>query len=291
MHKVCLEVALNGPWSRERQPGIPIETDALIAEGIACARLGAAVIHVHVYDPHTGRQRDDFDVYRAVIEGIREQVDAIVYPTLPLSGSADAPEPMRPEKRFKAVRALAEAGLIEWSVIDPGSATFAGLDDIAEDRPGFLYSNPEADIRHGLDLARTHGFHPSYAVYEPGFARYGAALAARYPGVPRPIYRFMFSDGFAFGYPPRAWALDGYVRLLEELDATAPWMIGGLRVDILPLIGEAVTRGGHIRVGLEDSPFGTPLGNMDWTEAALEEIAKAGGETMNATEVREMLAG
>ncbi|UYV38632.1 3-keto-5-aminohexanoate cleavage protein [Rhodobacteraceae bacterium D3-12] len=81
MTKTCLEVALNGPWSQERQPGMPITTEALIAEGIACADLGAAVIHVHVYNPNTGRQFEDFDAYRAVIEGIRAEKDVIVYPT------------------------------------------------------------------------------------------------------------------------------------------------------------------------------------------------------------------
>lgn len=289
MSKVCLEVALNGPWSRNLQPGMPISTDELIAEGVACARLGATVIHVHVYDPETARQRDDFEMYRAVIEGIREQVDVIVYPTLPLSGSADAPEPLSPEERFEAVRELAEAGLIEWAVIDPGSATFASYADIADDKHGFLYSNPEADIRYGLSLAREFGFHPSYAIYEPGFARFGVALASRYPGLPKPMYRFMFSDGFAFGYPPREYGLESYIQLMDELDPDAPWMIGGLQVDILPLIGFAVRRGGHVRVGLEDAPFGSEWSNMQWTEIALGQIADAGGELANVHETRAML--
>lgn len=291
MTKVILEVALNGPWSRRLQPGMPVAVEELVAEGVACARLGAAVVHLHVYDPATGRQRDDFETYRAAIEGIREQVDAIVYPTLPLSGSADAPEPMTPERRFEATRRLAEAGLIEWAVVDPGSATFASYSEIAEDRPGFLYSNPEADVRYGLALARAQGFHPSYAIYEPGFARLGAALAARYPGLPQPLYRFMFSEGFAFGYPPRGYALESYLQLLRELDPKAPWMIGGLQVDILPLIGEAVARGGHVRVGLEDAPFGSAWSNERWTEAALEAIAKAGGEPASPEEARQLAWG
>jgi uncharacterized protein (DUF849 family) len=286
MTPVWLEVALNGPWSRSLQPGMPITTEELIAEGVACAKLGAAVIHLHVYDPATGRQRDDFDAYRAVIEGIREEVDAIVYPTLPLSGSADAAEPMSPEARFEATRKLAEAGLIEWAVIDPGSATFASFAEIEADRPGFLYSNPEADVRYGLALARDRGFHPSYAIYEPGFARLGAALAARYPGLPKPLYRFMFSEGFAFGYPPRGYALESYLKLMEELDPDAPWMIGGLQVDVLPLAGEALARGGHLRVGLEDAPFGSDWSNARWTEAALGEIQKAGARPATAPEVR-----
>ncbi|MPZ31511.1 MAG: hypothetical protein GEV13_11045 [Rhodospirillales bacterium] len=33
-------------------------------------------------------------------------------------------------------------------------------------------------------------------------------------------------------------------------------MIAGLSADIRPLIGETVTRSGHVRLGLEDAPIG-----------------------------------
>lgn len=289
MKKTCLEVALNGPWSRSLQPLMPITTEALIAEGIACAKLGAAVIHVHVYDPDTGRQREDHDAYARVIEGIRSEIDVIVYPTLPLSGSQDAATPMAPEERFAVVRSLAEAGLLEWAVIDPGSTILSSVSEIRAGRTGFLYQNSEEEIRYGLNLARAYGFHPSYAIYEPGFARLGAALAAQVPGLPRPVYRFMFSEGFTFGYPPRGYALDSYRALMAELDPNAPLMIAGLQVDILPLIAPAVTAGVHIRVGLEDAPFGTKTGNLARAEATLEAIDKAGGALATAAETRQIM--
>ena len=88
---VWLEAALNGPWARALQPAIPITVGELVAEGIACAQAGAAIIHVHAYDERTGRQRDDAEIYRRIIEGIREEQDVIVYPTLPVMGGPDAP--------------------------------------------------------------------------------------------------------------------------------------------------------------------------------------------------------
>ena len=45
LRPVFIEAALNGPWSQRRQPLMPVTTDALIAEGIDCARAGASVIH------------------------------------------------------------------------------------------------------------------------------------------------------------------------------------------------------------------------------------------------------
>jgi uncharacterized protein (DUF849 family) len=199
---IWLEVALNGPWGRELQPGIPITVAELVEDGIACARAGAAVVHVHAYDERTGRQRDDAETYRRIIEGIREQEDVIVYPTLPVMGGPDAPRSMTAPERFRAVTELARRQLLEWTVVDPGSVNFAHHDRIRAGVEGFVYLNPEGHVRHGLELAAEHGFHPSYAIYEPGFLRLGAALARACPKAPVPIYRFMFSDGFTFASRP-----------------------------------------------------------------------------------------
>jgi uncharacterized protein (DUF849 family) len=287
---IWLEVALNGPWGRALQPGMPITVGELVAEGIACARAGAAIVHVHAYDERTGRQRDDAETYRRIIEGIREQEDVVVYPTLPVMGSPDAPRAMTAPERFKAVEQLAMQGLLEWTVVDPGSVNFAHYDRLAANQEGFVYLNPEGHVRYGLELAARYGFHPSYAIYEPGFLRLGAALARIYANAPKPIYRFMFSDGFAFGFPPREYGLEAYLRLLQDEAPDAPWMIAGLAVDIRPLIPAAVASGGHVRVGLEDAPLGTEIRNIKWVEQAASAIENAGGHVATPTDVRRSLA-
>src|SRR4029077_17905551 len=73
-HPVWLEAALNGPWGRDLQPGIPVTVAEIIAEGIACAEAGAAIVHIHAYDAATGRQKDDPELYAAIIAGIRDRV-------------------------------------------------------------------------------------------------------------------------------------------------------------------------------------------------------------------------
>ena len=47
MRKVWIEAALNGAWSRALQPGIPDTIETIVAEGVACARAGATIVHVH----------------------------------------------------------------------------------------------------------------------------------------------------------------------------------------------------------------------------------------------------
>ena len=286
--KTWLEVALNGAWTRRLQPGIPVGVEEIVAEGIACARAGAAIIHCHAYDAASGRQRDDAEIYAAIIAGIRAEVDAIVYPTIPHLEPGPSPEE-RARRRYAAMVGLAERGLLEWGVVDPGTVNLAHYAAIAQDREGFVYLNPESDIRAGLALAARHRVHPTYAIYEPGFLRLGAALHRRQAGVPQPIYRLMFSEEIAFGFPPEAYALEAYRALLAREAPKAPWMVAGLGVDILPLVPAAVAAGGHVRVGLEDAPLGSKLGNVDWVKRAAAAIAQAGGTLATAAEVRAAL--
>jgi 3-keto-5-aminohexanoate cleavage enzyme len=288
MSRVWIEAALNGPWGRERQPGMPITVEEIVADGVSAAEAGAAIIHVHAYDPATGRQHDQWETYARIIEGIRAKADVIVYPTIPLAGSDYASA--NAQRRFAHTAELAKRGMLEWTVCDPGSCNFTRFDEIEDLSAGFVYQNPIADIREGLRLSREHRMHPGYAIYEPGFTRLGAALADTVRDLPTPIYRFMFSDEFAWGFPPQAAHLDAHLRLLADVAPKAPWMVAGLGVDIRPLIEPAVTRGGHVRVGLEDAPWRTPFTNRQWVEQAAAGIRSAGGEPVSAKDVRAELA-
>jgi hypothetical protein len=74
VRKVWIEAALNGAWTRALQPGIPDTIEAIIAEGVACARAGATIIHTHAYDGG-GPQTFDWQVHARIIEGIPGYAD------------------------------------------------------------------------------------------------------------------------------------------------------------------------------------------------------------------------
>jgi uncharacterized protein (DUF849 family) len=63
-------------------------------------------------------------------------------------------------------------------------------------------------------------------------------------------------------------------------------MLAGLGVDIRPLIPVAVERGGHIRVGLEDRPWGVRETNRAMVEEAVRLVRAEGGEPATSVEVR-----
>src|SRR5688572_19751150 len=152
MPKVWIEAALNGAWGRERQPTIPISVEEIIADGIAAAEAGAAIVHLHAYDIASGLQKDDADIYARIIEGIRAKTDAIVYPTLPIAtGFGGAVR--EPHERYAHVEELARRGLLEWAVIDPGSAHFSRFDELRSLQPGFVYLNPDQHFLEGMRIA------------------------------------------------------------------------------------------------------------------------------------------
>ncbi|MGX1786066.1 3-keto-5-aminohexanoate cleavage protein [Bosea sp. NPDC055332] len=286
---IWIEAAINGPWGKERQPGIPIAIPDIIADGIAAVEAGAAIVHLHVYDVETGRQRDDWELYAQAIEGIRAKVDAIVYPTIPILGSGYAGD-MIGSGRYTHLEELAKRGLVEWGVLDPGSCNWTTFAGIPEGEAGFIYQNPGEHIREGMAVAQAHRIHPSYAIYEPGFTRLGAALAKAYPGMPTPIYRLMFSDAFAWGFPPKPYALEAHLALLAECTPQAPVMIAGLGVDLGEIVAPAVARGVHVRAGLEDARFGESRSNARLIADMVRKVEAAGGRAASVMEVRARLA-
>jgi 3-keto-5-aminohexanoate cleavage enzyme len=99
----------------------------------------------------------------------------------------------------------------------------------------------------------------------------------------------MFSDEFAWGFPPKTYALEAHLALLDAVAAGSPWIVAGLGVDIEPLVADAVARGGHVRVGLEDARFGCPHRNVRLVEAVIRKVEAAGGEPASAAETRRAL--
>ena len=189
---------------------------------------------------------------------------------------------MAPSQRFAHVEALAERGLLEFAVIDPGSVNFTTDDDARPSAsPPSPISIPKRMCATRSTSRRGTAFQPAFAIYEPGFTRAGAALA-RATGVKTPIYRFMFSETFAFGFPPQALCARRASGAAARRKPPRAVDDRGPRGRCAPLIAETVARGGHVRVGLEDAPLGTSMSNLAWVEDAVRLVREAGGEPATA---------
>ena len=122
--------------------------------------------------------------------------------------------------------------------------------------PGFVYANPPDHVREGLHVCRDYGIRPSYALYEPGFTRLGAALAAEYPGTAAAglSLHVQLTSSRGIRRPNRMPSMQ-HRSLLRACDAApAMRMVGGPR-GRHRTAGRRCngTRRKHLRVGLEDA--------------------------------------
>ena len=278
---VIIEAAINGVTSKKHNPNTPKEPAEIADDALRCFAAGAAVVHNHIdafgLDGNSAAERY-LEGWRPVLE---ERPDALFYPTTNAGPDVVA--------SYAHIGPLAESGLMRLSLCDPGSVNLGGLGPDGLPASGIVYANSFDDVAHQFGLCDRYGLGPSIAIYEPGFARAGAALA-RAAGVKAPIYRLMFCRGLAVGFPPRAYALGAYHALLEEEAPGAPWMIAAVNADLRPLFAETIARCGHIRVGLEDAPLGTRATNLALVEEAVRMVRENGAEPASPAEMRLALA-
>jgi 3-keto-5-aminohexanoate cleavage enzyme len=289
MPATIIEVALNGPWTRRLQPKIPLSPAEIISEAIVCCKAGASVVHFHAYDVTSGEQTTNLDVVEGIVDGIRSEVDAIIYPAIRYMSNAEAITPQAGMNRYSHLAKLASLGKIDWLIVDPGSTNLVMADDV-DLRNAVVDINTPAAIQHGLNVAAEHSINPTMAIYDPGYLRLANLLVSKIKRLKTPVFRFMFSEQLTFGFPPRQYGLDAFLALYDDLGISAPWMIAGLGTDIMQLLPSAVQNGGHLRVGLEDYLLNAEADNLSLVEAAAQAVHQAGGNVASSRDARLILS-
>ena len=271
---LIIEAAINELASKDDNPNVPYSLDDVVADAVAAARAGAAIVHFHARDPLTGAQRwTDTDFYREAFRRVRDQCDALLYPTQPGSGI----------DKYPHVLALADEGL-ELSTIDIFSHHTSRLDGPDRD--------PNVEVMEALNA---RGVPFSVGVREVGHMRKIARYRER--GFLRgQLHLKIFLDEDMIGPEPDA---RGLLMYLDHLRPGEPchWFTtlyrgradgqGFRRVSML-----AAAMGGHIRTGLGDNPVldgdGTRT-NVDMVHMAVALAEAAGRDVASPDQVRAVL--
>src|ERR1700749_4558760 len=70
--KVIITCAITGNLTKpEQSPYLPITPQQIADSALEAAEAGAAITHIHVRDPATGRPSMEIDLYRDVMDRIR----------------------------------------------------------------------------------------------------------------------------------------------------------------------------------------------------------------------------
>ena len=89
MRKVVITAALTGAQQgKDANPNIPIAPQEIIDQAVECLSAGAAIIHIHARDKD-GRPTADREVFREIVDGIKERGDAVF--CLSTGGAATIP--------------------------------------------------------------------------------------------------------------------------------------------------------------------------------------------------------
>jgi uncharacterized protein (DUF849 family) len=282
--KVIITCAVTGNLTTpEQTPFLPITPLQIADACLGAADAGAAVVHIHVRDPLTGRPSMALEYYQEVVERIRSRNPALILNLTTGPGgrfvpSADDPKVaaagttlMVPEKRVEHIAALR-----------PDICT---LDLNTMNSGGQVVINTPANVRRMAKVISEAGVKPEIELFDSGDVALMHDLLK--DGTLKGPVLCSIVMGVKYGFQPGPETVL-YARGL--LPAEAQFTAVGIGRASFPSVAQSYLAGGHVRVGLEDAVY-LSLGRFAESNAAM--VAKArrivedlGGEIATFEEAR-----
>ena len=266
-------------------PDFPI-TPAQIADACLEARsAGAAIVHIHVRDPETGTPDGDPALYREVVQRIRDAgSDVLINLTTGYGGrfypSEDNPNVggelsnvLKPEVRMAHVVDLRP----DICTLDVATMNFGER----------VFMNTPDHLRVMAGIARDAGVKPEIECFEPGHIVLAKQLIAE--GLIEDPPMFQLCLGIPYGSPATPEIMTVMRNLLPD---GANWAGFGISRAEFPMVAQAVTLGGHVRVGLEDNLYlskGVFATNGKLVERAVGIVHDLGAEVAEPARAAEIL--
>ncbi|EGD57750.1 hypothetical protein Y88_3076 [Novosphingobium nitrogenifigens DSM 19370] len=273
----------------DKHPGLPITPKQIAEAAIEAADAGAAIAHIHVRDPETGKGARDPKLYREVVERIRDSgKDVIINLTAGMGGDivfgqGENPLPLDPSgtdmvgplERLVHVEEL----LPEICTIDCGTMNFAAGDYVMTNTPSML----RAMARRVQEL----GVRPELEVFDTGHLVFVKHLIKQ--GLLDDPVMIQLCMGIPYGAPDDPLTTMAMVKQLPEGAIFSGFSIGRMQ---LPYVAMAALAGGNVRVGLEDNLYlgrGQLASNGDLVSRAKQVLEGMGARLLGPAEVREKL--
>ncbi|HUC33396.1 MAG TPA: 3-keto-5-aminohexanoate cleavage protein, partial [Ilumatobacteraceae bacterium] len=256
---------------------VPVTPQQIAESAIGAAKAGAAIVHIHVRDPETGKGSRRTEYYAEVVERVRAaDVDVVVNLTAGMGGdlvlggdenvmppNPDGTDMVGATERLDHVRTI----LPEICTLDCGTMNFAsGGDYIMVNSPGVLRSM----ARQVQEL----GVRPELEVFDTGHLVQVKEMIR--DGLLDDPVMIQLCMGIAYGAPDDPTTFMALVNNLPEDSVFSAFSISRMQ---LPFVAMAALAGGNVRVGLEDNLYAGP-GQLA-TNAMLVERARNILEGMN----------
>ncbi|GBL17613.1 3-keto-5-aminohexanoate cleavage enzyme [Anaerolineae bacterium] len=232
---------------------VPVTPQQIADSAIDAAKAGAAIAHIHVRDPLTGRGCRRLDLYTEVVERIRASgTDVIINLTAGMGGDlvlggveqvlpldAAGTDMAGATERLEHVARLRP----EMCTLDCGTMNFSSGGD-------YIMANTPSVLRAMAAQVRALGVRPELEVFDTGHLVMVKDLVAA--GLIDNPLLIQFCMGIAYGAPDDPTTLLALVHQLPAGAIFSAFAIGRMQ---LPYVAMAALAGGNVRVGLEDNIY------------------------------------
>ncbi len=227
---------------------VPVTPEEIARAAIDACTAGAAIAHIHVRDPKTGKASMAFDLYREVVERIRDSGSPVIVNLTTGPGARFVPSDTEantaapgsnlrtPQERVRHIVSLKP----EICSLDMGTLNFG---------KGALINVPahaEA-IAQGI---RQAGVKPELELFDTGHLALALNFIER--GIVDRDSLFQIVLGVPWGAPATTETLAAFKSMLPP---GAAWAAFGIGRHEFPMVAQAALLGGHVRVGIEDNVY------------------------------------
>ncbi|NVO13055.1 MAG: 3-keto-5-aminohexanoate cleavage protein [Rhodoplanes sp.] len=231
-----------------KHPAIPVTPEQIAASALEAADAGAAIVHIHVRDPKTGKPSSELELYREVVDRIRSVNDDVIVNLTTGAGARFVPSQdhphiggegttmASPENRVRHIQALTP----EICTLDITTMNFGE----------FVFINTPSHLRIMGKAVADVGVLPELECFDTGNVRLALRLIEE--GVILAPAMFQICLGVPWGAPATTEAM---MFMRDMLPEGSFWTGFGIGSAQFPMVAQAVLLGGHVRVGLEDNLY------------------------------------
>jgi len=285
--KTVITCALTGGMENAHMnPAIPVTSAQIVQSALEAERAGAAIAHIHVRDPETGKPSMELSLYRDVMEGLSQANSKLVINLTTGAGARYVPgEGDNPQVPGEGTTLTSpENRVVHIEELKPEVCTL----DIATLNFGeYVFMNTPEHLRQMARRIRDAGTKPELEVFEPGHLR--LALKMIEDGLIERPPMFQLCLGIPWGAPATPETVLYMKSMLPENTA---WSGFGIAAAQFPMAAQVCIAGGHVRVGLEDNLY-LSRGKLASSNAVLVEravtiVEAVGGHVASPDEAREI---
>ena len=263
---------------------VPVTPKEIADSALDAAKAGAAVVHIHVRDPRTGKGTRDVELYAEVVDRIRSSNTDVV---LNLTAGMGGDEKVLPFDEIGtdmvgATERLAHVTrlLPEICTLDCGTMNFSSGGD-------YIMVNTPSVLRAMAKQVQKLGVRAELEVFDTGHLVMVKDLIAE--GLLDDPIMIQLCMGIAYGAPDDPTT---FMAMVNQLPAGAIFSAFSISRMQLPYVAMAALAGGNVRVGLEDNIYlsrGELASNADLVDRAVKILENMNVKVLGPEDVRKKL--